>query len=266
MSPPEISLGRFAEFAGAIKGLSALGLTEGELQRFLLPESGGNIRICYAPFDWINTDAQVVIVGITPGHDSMVSAFRAAASALREGVSFDEACKRGKRAGSFSNMRSTIAEMLDEVGLPAALGIRRSDELFGSRYDLLHPTSCVRYPVFVWSRKKACWTNYTGHNPKLLSWWTSVRYIECVLADELRRIPAALIVPCGEAVTSALQHLAAGKMIDPARCLFGFPHASRANGHRNKFFNERRDQLRRMVAEWGLRRRFVPTSARFADS
>ena len=254
MSPQPKLPDRFVEFAEDIKNLSASGPTEEELQRFLLPESGRSIRMYYAPFDWINTKARVIIVGITPGRDSMANAFRAAASALRQGETVDESSKRGKQAGSFSNMRLTIAEMFDDLGLPEALGICRSDELFGSRYDLLHPTSCVRYPVFVWSEKQKKWANYTGHSPKLLMWDTSVRYIERVLADELQQIPDALIVPCGEAVDSGLRHLSARKMIDASRCLFGFPHASGANGHRKRFFNERKDQLRRTVGDW--RRRF----------
>ena len=240
----------FVEFAEDIKNLSPAGPTEGELQRFLLPESGGKIRIYYAPFDWINTKARVVIVGITPGQDSMVKAFRASASALREDCSVEESSKRGKRAGSFSNMRRTISEMFDDLGLPEALGIRRSDELFGTAYDLIHPTSCVRYPVLVWSEGKRKWVNYTGYSPKLLKWGTSLNYIEHVLAGELQQIPNALIVPCGEAVDGALRHLSANKMIDPCFCLFGFPHPSGANGHRKRLFEERREQLRRKVADW----------------
>ncbi len=204
----------------------------------------------YAPFDWINTNARVVIVGITPGRDSMLNAFRAAAAALREGCSVEESSKRGKRAGSFSNMRHTISEMFDDLGLHEALGIRRSDELFGTRYDLIHPTSCVRYPVLVWSEGKRKWVNYTGYSPRLLKWDTSLHYIEQVLASELQQIPNALIVPCGEAVDGALRHLSANKMIDPCCCLFGFPHASGANGHRKRFFEERREELRRKVADW----------------
>lgn len=252
------SVPKFLDFAEQIVMLPTHGLTERELRAFIL-QSSETTRVYYAPFDWINTAAQVVIVGITPGEDSMLIAFRAATSALRGGETADEASKRGKRAGSFSNMRFAIADMLDELCLPEVLEINRSEELFNARYDLLHPTSCVRYPVFVWSKQKQKWVNYTGHSPKLLRWDTSVRYIDQVLADELRQIPGALVVPCGEAVDDALRHLSAKGMLDPRRCLFGFPHASGANGHRKKFFEERKDQLRRTVADWGHRAAAVPT-------
>lgn len=35
------------------------------LRRFLL-EDGPKLRMYYAPFDWINTAAKIVVVGITP--------------------------------------------------------------------------------------------------------------------------------------------------------------------------------------------------------
>jgi hypothetical protein len=239
----------FSGFAKEIRNLSPTGPTERELQNFLLEDSG-KVRVYYAPFDWINAEARLIVVGITPGRDSMLNAFRAAASALRSGETLEEASKKGRRTGSFSNMRGTMAKMLDDIGIPEALGIGCSEELFGTRYNLLHPTACIRHPVFVLNKKKQQWLNYTGHSPKLLKWATSIRYIESVLAEELRQIPEALIVPCGEAVDSALHHLVEKELLQPDRCLFGFPHASGANGHRKKFFHERKEQLRLAVANW----------------
>jgi hypothetical protein len=218
----------FSEFAKEIRNLSPTGPTERELQTFLLDDSG-KIRVYYAPFDWINAGARLIVVGITPGKDSMLEAFRAATSSLRSSETLEEASKRGRQSGSFSNMRGTMAQMLDDIGIPEALGIDRSAELFGTHYNLLHPTACIRHPVFVLNKKNQRWQNYTGHSPALLKWATSIRYIESVLAEELRQIPDALIVPCGEAVDSALRHLVEKKLLHPGRCLFGFPHASGAN-------------------------------------
>lgn len=135
---------KFADFAERIKRFSLPKPTENEKQQLLLEESE-KARIYYAPFDWINLSAKVVIVGITPGEHSMVNALMEAAAALRAGETIEEACKRGKRVGSFSNMRFTIADMLDQLGLPDALGLTRSEELFSTRCDLLHPTSCMSF-------------------------------------------------------------------------------------------------------------------------
>lgn len=178
----------------------------------------------------------------------MHDALAAARDALHQGLPPEEASKRGKRTGSFSNMRRLIAAMFDELGIPAALGISRSDELFATKYDLLHPTSCIRYPVFKWSNRDHRWINYPGHGPSLLKWPTSLRFIEQILADELQQIPDALVVPCGEAVSEALGHLASKRLVDPDRCLFGFPHASGQNGHRKKYFELRKQELKVSVA------------------
>ncbi len=251
-NPTTVPFAAFSNFADKIGAISPSGSTEADLQSFLL-EDGAKLRIYYAPFDWINTNAKIIIVGITPGKDSMLNAFRASAAALRQGQEIDECSRLGKQAGSFSNARSTISRMFDELDIPKALGIDRSEELFGTRYDLLHPTSCIRYPVFVWRNKESRWTNYTGHSPKLLKWKTSLHYIENVLAEELSLIPRAIVVPCGEAVDGALRHLSEKRLLDISRCLQGFPHPSGANGHRLKYFNERKGRLKEVVHTWSRR-------------
>jgi hypothetical protein len=55
----------FSEFAEEIRNLSPTGPTERELQNFLLDDSG-KIRVYYAPFDWINAEPRLIVVGITP--------------------------------------------------------------------------------------------------------------------------------------------------------------------------------------------------------
>jgi hypothetical protein len=237
----------FSRFSEAIKSLPSYGLTLERLEGFVLEQSE-RFRIYYAPFDSINTSARVVVVGITPGQDSMLNSFREAAAALRDGATLEEASRRAKCAGSFSNMRGEMAAMFDELGLAKALGISQSSELFAGRNDLLHATSCLRYPVLVWKKNK--WENYSGHSPKLLRWDRSLHYIQELLARELRQIPRALVVPCGEAVTAVLRELSRKQVIDEACCLFGFPHASKANGHRKKHFENRKEQLREIVARW----------------
>ena len=42
--------------------------------KFLI-NSDGKIKIYYAPFDYINTKAKIMIVGITPGFQQMLQSF-----------------------------------------------------------------------------------------------------------------------------------------------------------------------------------------------
>ncbi|HLH06116.1 MAG TPA: hypothetical protein VKW78_02655 [Terriglobales bacterium] len=239
----------FAAFAERISRLSPGTPSTEELKPFLLEETD-RAQIYYAPLDWVNKSAKIIVVGITPGRATMLKAFQVASLCLREGRSWDEALKRAKQVASFSNARSAIGTMFDELGIPEVLGLSRSADLFESKQGLLHPTSCVRYPVFVRHRNSCELTNYTGHSPRLLDWETSRRYIKNLLGPELQEIPDALVVPCGVAVDSALRHLVDLKAIEPTRCLFGFPHPSGANGHRLTHFAKRRDELKQMVIRW----------------
>ena len=240
-------LGLLPKFADAIKGLPSRDLGDADIAPLLVADTPP-IRIFYAPFDWINTSARVVVCGITPGRHSMDNALLAARGALLEGKSLEQASETGKRTGSFSNMRKLLAEMLDVLGLHTALDISSTGTLFGSdgeNRQLLQATSCVRYPVFVNGK------NYTGHSPKLLKTPTLLNFVENVLGAELRKLPKALVVPCGEAVDDALRHLAAKGIVDEERCLFGFPHASGAMGIESGSFAERRVVMAEKVKTWG---------------
>lgn len=239
-------LGMLPRFAQAIKNLPEDNLSNADLSQLLIADALP-IQIYYAPFDWINKSARVVICGITPGRHSMENALMAARSALLENKTLEQASEMGKRTGSFSNMRKTLAAMLDELGLNAVLGIDSTASLFGAdgkNRHLLQATSCIRYPVFVNGK------NYTGHSPKMLKSPVLVRFIESVLGVELNSIPNALVVPCGEAVDEVLRQLVANGIIDERRCLMGFPHASGANGHRKRFFEERKTALSEKIKIW----------------
>lgn len=240
---------QFDRFRDKIAKLSAAGPNTSELEEFLI-EQDGRTRIYYAPFDYVNLNAKVVIVGITPGHHSMMNGFREATAALGRGESEEETLRLAKQAGSFSNMKFTIAEMLDEIGMQSALGIHSCSELFVARYDLLHTTSCIRYPVFAWNARERSWVNYSGHSPRLGKWRTALRFADEMLLQEFRAIPEALIVPCGEAVDELLKQLANRGLVEESRCLFGFPHASGLNGHRKRLFFERKATLIQRVRDW----------------
>src|SRR5438093_846644 len=73
-----------------------LACTNGETSRL--------VDIYYAPFDFVNERARVVIVGISPSKQSMWAALSAARDALNGGASLADAAKQGKLSGTFSNM------------------------------------------------------------------------------------------------------------------------------------------------------------------
>ena len=139
-------------------------------------------------------------------------------------------------------MRRNLVTMLDQIGLAETLDIATTDDLFGSAHSLASHMSALAFPVFINGR------NYTGsqitRDPVFLA------LIRQVLAAQLLQAAQALVVPLGNAAADAVGLLIAEGVIDPGRCLLGFPHPSGANGHRLAQFEARRVELATIVSRW----------------
>jgi len=215
---------------------------------FLL-EQDHRLAIYYAPFDYINPEAKIALVGITPGFQQMEIALRASRDALRRGTPIPEIVARVKYQASFAGpIRTFLIAMLDGIGLSHALGIATCAALYADRADLLQTSAVVRHPVFVGGK------DWTGHTPPARGNPLLRRYLTGVMLPELQAVPDALIVSLGKCASDALAaHIATGAL-DPARCLIGLPHPSGANGHRFTQYAAVRDDLTTRVAAWFGRR------------
>lgn len=237
----------FNQFAESIRSLPDHSpLTKADLltPKFRLHEEG-RVEIYYAPFDHINENAKVVLVGITPGWTQMEVAYRYAKRALLDGLLPIEVCRRAKQQASFAgSMRKNLISMLDELDLQGFLGLSSCDLLFSDYGSLIHTTSVIRYPVFING------ANYTGHVPELLAATSLRRFVVDVLGDELRSASSAMIIPLGKTVSDALRVLADRGAVELSRCLMGFPHPSGANGHRLAQFDARRAEMKQRLSEW----------------
>ncbi len=91
------------------------------------------LDIAYAPFDHVNTGADIVIVGITPGKQQMREAIEEARRAMKLGLSDAEVLARAKVHASFAgSMRKNLVRLLDAVGLNRLLESRQP-RAFGER-------------------------------------------------------------------------------------------------------------------------------------
>src|SRR5438874_5146025 len=82
-------------------------------QAALLLERWGPIEIYYAPFDYVNDQARLVLVGITPGAHQMHVGLMHARKDLRESVPLPTVALRAKAAASFhGTMRAHLVRML----------------------------------------------------------------------------------------------------------------------------------------------------------
>jgi len=192
-----------------------------------LYDRNGKVEVYWAPFDFINKQAKVIILGITPGFTQMQLAFQYARSHL-DTQEYDELMCNAKKQASFggTTMRKNLIDMLDGIELNTFLGISSCEQLFNEKSTLLHTTSVLRYPVFIDSE------NYSGSNPKIFSQDLFLKMIEDLLIPELNELKDAVIVPTGKVVSDVLRFLVEEGKIENETILFDFPHPSGANGHR----------------------------------
>lgn len=214
-----------------------------------LIESAGKIKMYYAPHnEYINKEAKIVIIGITPGWRQMSIAFSAFIKGLEAGDHLNACFYHAKISARFAgSMRTNLIHMLDQCDLPKALNIPHSAYLFDESKYLLHTTSIIKYPVFVHEK------NYTGHNPPIEHSNVLQHYAYSKFPKELAQINTpALVIPLGKTVEGVLKKLIREGQLSDHKFLFGFPHPSGANGHRVKQFNIQKENLREAIEQWSL--------------
>jgi hypothetical protein len=205
----------------------------------LLMERDGDLSIFYAPFDAINPDARVAIVGITPGKTQMRTALAMARQQLASGASDDCALRAAKQVGAFSGpMRTNLISLLDRVGLGSALGLSSCSDLFGSAQSKLQTTSVLPFPVFLRGE------DYRG-TPDPLRHSLLRDQIHRHFAGIIKTLRHAVLVPLGPVPTAVLLSLADQGAVQRERILDGLPHPSGANAERIKYFlgQKRREEL-----------------------
>lgn len=197
----------------------------------LLISTDGLVSTYYAPFDYINVRAAVVICGVTPGLQQALLALAEAHKQLKSGKATEEARRTAKEIASFGGpMRRNLIHMLDYIGLQRKLGLDSCVQLFSLSKHLLHSTSALRYPVFRNGR------NYNGI-PSMLKHPLLIEQINCNLVAEVETLSEdAVYVPLGPKVGETLQYLARRGVLKESRLLNGLPHPSGANAERIAYF------------------------------
>ncbi|WP_027873413.1 hypothetical protein [Spongiibacter marinus] len=197
----------------------------------------GDFSMYYAPFEFVNSEASVIICGITPGLSQAKIALAEAQKALREGATVAQAAYRAKHSASFAGpMRRNLVSLLDSIDVHGLLGIESTEQLFTDRTDLVHYTSALRYPVFKNGK------NYSG-TPSMVATPFLRNIVDSTLGEELARFnEKTLIIPLGGKVEEALLHLSTKGLIRRGQILSGIPHPSGANAERIQFFLGRKEE------------------------
>src|SRR5262249_5163349 len=116
-SPLVSDLGRMA---GLITSVSETELaSDPTLGGRLVLSRAGDLNICYAPFEFIQRSAKLVLVGITPGKQQARNALVEARRKLLAGADIEVTLSSAKVFASFSGqtMRSNLVAMLDHIGI-----------------------------------------------------------------------------------------------------------------------------------------------------
>lgn len=240
---------KLPEFLPAMQTLSSHHpLTKQDLltDQFLI-ETVGDLKMYYAPHnEYINKEAKIVIVGITPGWNQMKTAFEQAVKSIDLQHNMDQILKEAKIAASFAGtIRVNLVNMLDQCGIPEIINAESSASLFKEKRHLLHTTSIIKYPVFHHGK------NYTGHNPAINQTSLLSSYAYKKFPAELNQIKQpALVIPLGKVVEQTIRKLLENRKLPEHVYLFGFPHPSGANGHRKKQFQQAKDGIISVISEW----------------
>lgn len=224
ITPTERS--RIERFAGPI-----LSASEDQIRRELAREGHSILRDetlglgtdgpysqFFAPFDWVNEDADVVIVGITPGVQQATEALLTLRSELRKYDDIGLAADRAKQSASFKGqMRTNGARLMDHFDIHQLLGLDSTADLFGKAAHRAHYTSVLRYPVL------KDHGNYSGDARLMQRAWMRSKALETIPA-EISRLNDPWIIPFGPVAADAVQEMARLGRISDDKVLAGILH------------------------------------------
>ena len=200
-------------------------------KKFLIKRKD-NIEIYYAPFDYINSKAKIMIVGITPGLQQMLQSF--------EAVNDGKSLKKVKDLSSFKgSMRTTLIKYLDVLKINKKLRIKSCESLFNINSKYLHSTSLIKYPVLDKGK------NYSGSS--LLKKKILLDFLETNFVKELKKLDKTIIVPLGNTVSSTIDYLNDKFNLKLKYFLKGFPHPSGLNVRKDIQFKENKIRMMNLL-------------------
>jgi hypothetical protein len=207
----------FPAYAEAIRALDleAIGSAADLPEEFLLARDG-RLSVHYIPFEHVNTQARVVVVGIAPGFAQWKNAMAEAQRQMAAGAPQAEVLRAARLAGAFSGaIRPNFVALLDAIGVQRWLGIASCASLFHADAQLVQVSAILRHPVFVDGR------NYSG-TPGMAKLPFLRDQVLRYFAHEAVRMPDALYIR--------------------DRILHGLPHPSGANAERVAYFLGRKER------------------------
>lgn len=219
----------FSRFASGMKcmgvdGVGAPGFSLGH---------EGKFDLAYIPFEHVNPDARLVIVGITPGNTQLELAYAKARELLLAGQDAGDILVEVKKAGTFGgkSMKPNLLKILRHFQFEKLLGIADVETLWGTDADLLHSTSVVPHAAF----KNGKPFN-GGFDEILASSLLKGCFLDCFVpsAQEMNR--DALFVALGPCPQAALEWCVKANALRPEQVLGSFCHPSSTGGSTTDYY------------------------------
>jgi hypothetical protein len=203
----------------------------------LLIEEKDHYSAYYSPFDFLNSQAKLVIVGISPGLTQADMANLCAKQELNNQTCLSQVAKLAKETASFGGtLRTNLIAMLDYAGINRYLKIPSCESLFGKDCHLLHSTSVFRYPTLM-NGKPISSAKGGLAEPFLKSMFEDYFVQECLEFNS-----QVLYFPLGTGVSELLGSLTDRGILDKQQVIDGFPHPSGTNAERVAYFLGRKDR------------------------
>lgn len=166
-------------------------------------------------FEYVNPEAEVVIVGITPGNSQL--------KGEREGLDKREIKRQNAFAG---NMRPNLVKMLDYVGVNRLLGIETCRSLWADDFDRVEMTSLLKEATY--EMKKDGTKEMFKHAWKIAKSEKLTKMLnEGFVSDCSQYGKARLFVACGPGVYDVLCGLKEKGVISAP--IIGIAHPSGGN-------------------------------------
>jgi hypothetical protein len=225
--------GLFDRYADKLRLYGKVGVT---LDDFVMGRES-KLVLRYAPFEYVNREAKLVIVGITPGPNQIELAYEKTREMLLAGQPKANILREVKKSGAFGGeqVRPNLERILTHFKFDHILGIDHVRTLWEHNAHLMHSTSVVPHATFVLKKDSETLmlkeTPFAGTfdkilNSKLLHRCFMERFVP-TLAQINRE---ARFIGLGRCPESALAWCVKEGYLFPEQVLGSFCHPSRNGG------------------------------------
>lgn len=193
----------------------------------------GKYSLQYIPFEHVNHEAKLVIVGITPGNNQLDLAYQTAQELLKAGRPVGEILTEVKKAGAFGgkSMKPNLLKLLRHFQFEKLLGIDDVESLWGANAGLLHSTSVVPHAAFKDGER------FNGSFDEIMaSPLLEKCFLDCFVPSVREITEKALFVALGPCPQAALDWCIKEGALRKEQVLGSFCHPSSAGGSTTRYY------------------------------